>query len=59
MALLYAPAHLLREITQFFQIYKELEGKETRVGDWKDQTAARRTIRAASERYRERANFRR
>lgn len=50
------PGHLLREITHFFQIYKELEAKETRVGGWKDREAASEAIRAATERYRNRAN---
>lgn len=51
-ALADVPAHLRREITHFFQIYKELEGKSTRVGDWQDQDVAWRLIRAAAERYR-------
>ncbi len=48
------PDHLLREVTHFFQVYKELEEKKTEVGDWhaKDQAAA--TIQAAITRYRER-----
>jgi inorganic pyrophosphatase len=45
------PAHLLREITHFFRIYKELEAKETRVGDWKDAAEAWAVIQAARERH--------
>ncbi len=29
-------SHRLREIEHFFEIYKELEGKETQVGGWHD-----------------------
>lgn len=45
------PAHLLREITHFFSIYKELEQKETSVGEWRGREAAEATIAAARERY--------
>lgn len=48
------PGHLLREIRHFFEIYKELEGKPTRVGDWKDRDEARAIVRRAAERFRRR-----
>lgn len=44
------PGHLLREITHFFQVYKDLEGKSTRVGSWKDREHACRVIAEAQER---------
>jgi inorganic pyrophosphatase len=47
--------HLLREIVHFFAIYKELEGKTTRVGDWKDAEAAWRRIHDGADRLRRRA----
>lgn len=49
------PQHLLREITHFFQVYKDLEHKKTRVGDWDDETHAVRVIQEARERF-EKAN---
>jgi inorganic pyrophosphatase len=45
------PEHLLREITHFFEVYKELEGKETEVGGWEGSRAARDYIRTSRERY--------
>jgi inorganic pyrophosphatase len=48
--------HVLREIAHFFAIYKELEGKPTRVGDWKERDAAWRHINDAVERRRKRAS---
>ena len=47
------PAPLLREITHFFAIYKDLEtGKESEVGDWMARDAAEAEILRARERYR-------
>lgn len=46
------PAHLLREIEHFFQVYKDLEEKKTGVDGWEDIEAAKRIItesRAAYE----------
>jgi len=34
------PAHLLREIEHFFQIYKDLEDKKTGVEGWEDRSHA-------------------
>ncbi|HHT73237.1 MAG TPA: inorganic diphosphatase [Firmicutes bacterium] len=47
------PAHLLREVTHFFQVYKDLEKKKTRVGDWLPKQAALQTIKEAQARYAE------
>lgn len=48
------PDHLLREITHFFSIYKDLEpDKKVRVGAWRDRDDAVRIIHEAMERYRE------
>ncbi len=47
------PAHLLREITHFFQVYKDLEGKQTRVGSWKDREHALRVIEESVRRRRQ------
>ncbi|MBO8141690.1 MAG: inorganic diphosphatase [Firmicutes bacterium] len=47
------PAHLLREITHFFKVYKDLEEKSTRVGGWHDAAYARRVIEEARERRRQ------
>jgi inorganic pyrophosphatase len=45
------PAHLLAEISQFFDVYKELEpGKSTDVRGWQDRDAAEREIAAAARR---------
>ncbi len=43
--------HHLREIEHFFAIYKELEGKRTRMGGWRGPDEARAVIRQARERY--------
>ncbi|HWQ54120.1 MAG TPA: inorganic diphosphatase [Bryobacteraceae bacterium] len=43
--------HLLREIEHFFTIYKELEGKKTRMKGWSGPREARETIRRSRERY--------
>ncbi len=45
------PPHLLREITHFFQVYKDLEEKKTRVGDWDDREHAIRVIEDARARW--------
>jgi inorganic pyrophosphatase len=46
------PLLLRQEIEQFFAIYKDLEGKEVRIGDWCDRAAAVREIEASRERFR-------
>ncbi len=37
--------HRLREIEHFFEIYKDLEGKVTTIGDWHDVEATHELIR--------------
>jgi inorganic pyrophosphatase len=49
-----APGYLCREITQFFDIYKELEpGKSTDVRGWQDRAAAEQVIAEALARARD------
>ncbi len=47
--------HRLREIEHFFRIYKELEGKETKVEDWHGMADTHALIRSAMQAF-ERAN---
>lgn len=48
------PAHLLEEVRHFFDIYKELEGKETATGGWMGRDRAREVIKRDIARYRAR-----
>jgi inorganic pyrophosphatase len=48
------PGYLRREIEQFFRTYKDLEGKQVRVGGWRPKREAHRAIRNGIERYNER-----
>jgi inorganic pyrophosphatase len=43
--------HLLRKISHFFETYKALEGKQTRVGGWRDAAYARRIIAESYQRF--------
>lgn len=43
--------HMLREITHFFSIYKDLEGKRVEVKGWKDASVAREAILSSMERF--------
>ena len=43
--------HVLREVEHFFSIYKDLEGKRTKVLGWKDRDAAHEIIRVSNERF--------
>jgi inorganic pyrophosphatase len=43
--------HVLREIEHFFSIYKDLEGKRTKIGGWHDAATAHRVIVESRERY--------
>jgi len=43
--------HMLREITHFFSIYKDLEGKRVDVRGWRDATFAKETVRKAQQRF--------
>ncbi|MDI6642761.1 MAG: inorganic diphosphatase [Candidatus Hodarchaeaceae archaeon] len=45
------PAHLLKELTHFFSVYKELEGKETKVLEWRSADAARQVVARALKQY--------
>ncbi|HET7559972.1 MAG TPA: inorganic diphosphatase [Limnochordia bacterium] len=45
------PKNLRREITHFFEVYKNLEGKVTVVGDWTNREEAWRTIHESIARY--------
>lgn len=43
--------HMLREITHFFAIYKDLEGKRVEVKSWRDFAFAREKVLEAEQRY--------
>ena len=43
--------HMLREITHFFSIYKDLEGKRVEVKGWRDASVARAKIMEAQQRF--------
>jgi len=45
------PPHTLREIEHFFSVYKDLEGKRTKVLGWKDRYAARDAVQTSHQRY--------
>jgi len=45
------PAHIFDEMTHFFSVYKNLEGKETVAKDVNGRAAAVEVIRAATEHY--------
>lgn len=45
------PAHVLREIENFFAIYKQLEGKVVKVHGWRPREAALAAIQATRDRY--------
>lgn len=48
------PAHLLKEIQHFFEVYKALEpSKRSDVGDWEGVDGAVKEIHAALQRYRD------
>ena len=47
--------HLLRKISHFFETYKLLEGKQTRVGGWRDAASARREITESYARFNDKA----
>jgi inorganic pyrophosphatase len=39
------------EVAHFFSVYKDLEGKRTKVLGWKDREAAYAVIRSSHERF--------
>jgi inorganic pyrophosphatase len=43
--------HILKEITHFFSIYKDLEGKSVEVRGWRDATVAKEVILKAQKQY--------
>jgi inorganic pyrophosphatase len=43
--------HILREVDHFFSVYKNLEGKQTKVIGWKDREDAFAVIRSSHERF--------
>jgi inorganic pyrophosphatase len=43
--------HLLRKVSHFFETYKALEGKQTRVGGWRDAAYARRIVAESYQRF--------
>jgi inorganic pyrophosphatase len=45
--------HVMKEISHFFSVYKDLEGKRTQMLGWKDATAARSAIVESAKRFRE------
>lgn len=47
------PPHLLKEIANFFSIYKELEPKKTGVESWEDRESAIKVIKDSQRRYAE------
>jgi inorganic pyrophosphatase len=48
--------HVRREIEHFFTIYKELEGRSTRMEGWGGPREARKAIVTSRERYLEEKN---
>lgn len=47
------PKHLVVEMTHFFEVYKQLEGKKTYVFDMQDSKMAKKIIRESMKRYKE------
>jgi len=47
------PPHLLKEIQNFFSIYKELEEKKIGVEGWEDRESAIKIIKESYRRYQE------
>lgn len=43
--------HMLREITHFFAIYKDLEGKRVEIKGWRDAAFARNKVLEAQQRF--------
>ena len=47
------PPHLLKEIDNFFTIYKELENKEVEILGWQDEAAAIKVIKESKNRFKQ------
>ena len=45
------PPHILREIEHFFEVYKDLENKETKIEGWKDEEFAKKLYHECVQRY--------
>jgi inorganic pyrophosphatase len=45
--------HVLKEIEHFFQVYKDLENKETKIEGWKDADFAAQLYEECQKRYQE------
>lgn len=45
------PAHTLKEIEHFFQVYKDLENKETHIDRWENTSFAAQLFKECVERY--------
>lgn len=45
------PSHLIKEISHFFAVYKELEGKKTEIGQLHAEEDTRKIIREAKDRF--------
>ena len=43
--------HVLLEVEHFFSVYKDMEGKRTKVLGWRDRDAAQESIRSSHQRY--------
>jgi len=43
--------HMLKEIEHFFSVYKDLEGKRTKVVGWENAEYARKIVMESSQRY--------
>ena len=48
--------HMLREITHFFAIYKDLEGKRVEIQGWRDASFARTKVLAAAKQFEDKRN---
>ncbi|HET7658545.1 MAG TPA: inorganic diphosphatase, partial [Bacillales bacterium] len=47
------PKHVLDEIAHFFKVYKDLENKETNIGDWEGPEKAAKVIDESLKRYKD------
>lgn len=47
------PQHILKEISHFFQVYKDLENKKTVIEGWKDAAFAQQLYEECVQRYNE------
>lgn len=45
------PSHLLKEITHFFEVYKDLEKKKTDVNGWSDKEEALKVVKESRQRF--------